>query len=107
VYFLWLQELIADTTVRLGQFTINGGFMGGLLIPGVLALWLALWPFIDKSSVQASGVWFARERLRQNLVFSLIVLGILILLFIGGICRGPNWDFYWPWQPWPELPTHF
>jgi len=106
-YFLWLQELIADTTIRLGQFTINGGFVGGVLIPGILALWLALWPFLDKSSLQSSGIWFARERLRQNLVFSLVVLGILVLLFIGGVCRGPNWDFYWPWQPWPELPTHF
>jgi len=19
--------------------------------------------------------------------------------------RGPSWGFYWPWQPWPQLPT--
>lgn len=106
-YFLWLQELIADTTLRLGKFTINGGFAGGVLIPGILVIWLAIWPFRDKSSPQASGVWFARERIRQNIVFSLVILVILVFLFIGGVCRGPNWVFYWPWQPWPELPTSF
>jgi len=106
-YFLWLQELIADTTFTIFGFTVNGGFVGGVLIPGILILWLAIWPFMDKTSQVVCGKWLPKERLRQNLIFSLVVLGILVFLFIGAICRGPNWDFYWPWQKWPEIPTKF
>ncbi len=24
----------------------------------------------------------------------------LFLIFVGVFCRGPNWNFYWPWEPW-------
>src|SRR6266567_5868760 len=35
-YFLWLQELVASTTIRIGGFSVSGGFIGGILVPGVL-----------------------------------------------------------------------
>ena len=35
-YFLWLQEIVTDTTVHIGSFTINGAFVGGVLLPGLL-----------------------------------------------------------------------
>ncbi len=106
-YFLWLQELVALTTVRIGSYTLNGAFVGGVLIPGLLILWLAVWPYLDKSSVASVGVWFPAERRRQNLVFLLIAVGILILIFTGTFMRGPYWEFYWPWELWPEIPRRF
>ena len=35
-YFLWLQEIVTDTTIHLGPFTLNGAFVGGVILPGLL-----------------------------------------------------------------------
>jgi quinol-cytochrome oxidoreductase complex cytochrome b subunit len=104
-YFLWLQEIVTDTTIHIGSFTINGAFLGGVLLPGVLLLLMTAWPWLDKSPGGAAGVWFAGSRRRQNVVFLLLVAGVLILTVIGTFLRGPYWHFYWPWQPWPQLPS--
>jgi quinol-cytochrome oxidoreductase complex cytochrome b subunit len=104
-YFLWLQEVVTDTTLHLGSFTINGAFLGGVLLPGLLVLLLTFWPWLDRSAASAAGVWFARERRMQNLVFILLSLGVIAFTLIGLLCRGPYWHFYWPWQAWPEIPT--
>jgi quinol-cytochrome oxidoreductase complex cytochrome b subunit len=104
-YFLWLQEIVTDTTIHLGKLTINGAFIGGVVLPGVLVALMILWPWLDRSGPDAAGLWFHRSRLRQNVVFLLLVVAILALTFIGTFCRGPYWHFYWPWQTWPELPS--
>jgi quinol-cytochrome oxidoreductase complex cytochrome b subunit len=106
-YFLWLQELVSDTTFRIGHFTVNGALLGGVLLPGILVLGLILWPYFDKSPASAVGVWFAAERKRQIMVFLIVVLCIVILTIVGTFLRGPYWDFYWPWQAWPEIPRTF
>jgi len=46
----------------------------------------------------------AKERRKQNLIFLLTVLAILILTVIGTYLRGPDWNFYWPWESRPEAP---
>ena len=104
-YFLWLQEIVTDTTIRIGGFTINGAFLGGVLLPGVLVALLTAWPWLDRSPVAVAGVWFAKSRRRQNIVFLAILAAVLLLTIIGTFLRGPYWNFYWPWQPWPELPS--
>lgn len=104
-YFLWLQEVVTDTTIHIGKLTINGAFLGGVLLPGFLVALLTIWPWLDKSPAGAAGAWFARSRRKQNLVFLLLVLGVVVLTVIGTFLRGPYWHFYWPWQPWPELPS--
>jgi len=104
-YFLWLQELVASTTVRIGSFTVSGGFVGGILVPGVLLLLAAAWPLLDRTPPSAEGRWFAAPRQRQNLVFALVAVGIVALILLSMYCRGPSWGFYWPWQPWPQPPT--
>jgi quinol-cytochrome oxidoreductase complex cytochrome b subunit len=106
-YFLWLQELVTITTVRLGGITINGALIGGIILPGVIVAALALWPFYDRSPISAVGVWFARERRRQNIAFLLFVLAVVVLTIVGTFLRGPYWELYWPWQAWPQTPTHF
>jgi quinol-cytochrome oxidoreductase complex cytochrome b subunit len=104
-YFLWLQEIVTDTTITIGSFTINGAFLGGVLLPGALIALLTVWPWLDKSPTAAAGIWFPQTRRTQNLVFVVLTLAILVLTFIGVFCRGPYWQFYWPWQTWPDIPA--
>ena len=54
-YFLWLQEIVTDTTIRLGSFTINGAFLGGVILPGMLIALLTVWPWLDRSPAGAHG----------------------------------------------------
>jgi len=106
-YFLWLQELIAITTIKLGTITISGGLVGGILVPGFLALLAVAWPFLDRSPNESIGVWFHKSRKKQNLVFLLLCVIIIVLMIIGVYIRGPYWKWFWPWQAWPQLPTIF
>jgi quinol-cytochrome oxidoreductase complex cytochrome b subunit len=103
-YFLWLQEVVTDTTLHLGAFTLNGAFVGGVLLPGALVLLLSAWPWLDKSPAAATGQWFPRSRRTQNLIFILLMLVIAALTYIGMELRGPYWQFYWPWETWPDVP---
>jgi len=104
-YFLWLQELTAITTIKIGEFTLSGGLVGGIIVPGFLLLLAIFWPFLDKSPKEAIGVWFHKTRRLQNIIFIIILVAIIILLIVGTYLRGPYWEFYWPWQPWPQIPT--
>ena len=103
-YFLWLQEIVTDTTIHLGRFTINGAFIGGVILPGVLIGLLTAWPWLDRSPARAAGVWFAADRRTQNIVFIALMLVVIGLTIVGTFLRGPYWGFYWPWQAWPEIP---
>jgi cytochrome b-561 len=103
-YFLWLQEIVTDTTLHIGKLTINGALLGGVLLPGLLVALLALWPWLDKSPAGAAGRWFPRDRRTQNWVFLGLVLAVVLLTLVGTFCRGPYWHFYWPWETWPEIP---
>jgi len=104
-YFLWLQEIVTDTTLHIGRITINGAFLGGVLLPGALLALLTAWPWLDRSPSAATGLWFAKSRRRQNAIFLVILLVVLLLTVVGTFLRGPYWHFYWPWQPWPQLPS--
>ncbi len=104
-YFLWLQELVTDTTFRIGSLTVSGALVGGIVIPGLLVALLAAWPWIDRSAASAAGLWFPRSRRTQNAVFLALVLLVVVLTYVGLFARGPYWKLYWPWQEWPQLPT--
>jgi cytochrome b-561 len=105
-YFLWLQEIVADTTVRLGPLTINGALIGGIILPAGLLVVMTLWPWLDRSPSSTVGVWLPRERRRQLLVFA-VIAAIVAGLTIVGLLRGPSWHLYWPWQAWPAMPARF
>jgi quinol-cytochrome oxidoreductase complex cytochrome b subunit len=104
-YFMWLQEIVGDTTLHLGIFTINGGFIGGVILPGLLIGLLTVWPWLDRSPRDVTGEWFPRARRTQNLVFILVMVAILLLTYIGMEMRGPYWQLYWPWETWPSMPS--
>ena len=103
-YFLWLQEIVTDTTIRIGSFTLNGAFVGGVILPGLLIGLMAIWPWLDRSTPLAAGAWLPRSRRTQNIVFLAIVGFVLALTFVGMVLRGPYWNIYWPWEAWPEIP---
>jgi quinol-cytochrome oxidoreductase complex cytochrome b subunit len=104
-YFLWLQEIVTDTTIHIGSFTVNGALIGGVLLPGLLIAVMTLWPWLDKSPAASAGKWFPRDRRTQNLIFIGIVIVIIVFTLIGVFFRGPYWQFYWPWEAWPSVPT--
>jgi cytochrome b-561 len=104
-YFLWLQEIVTDTTFHVGSFTINGAFFGGVILPGLLVALLTVWPWLDKSPAVVAGAWFPKSRRTQNAVFLAVVLLVIVLTLVGTFLRGPYWHLYWPWEAWPEIPT--
>ncbi len=106
-YFLWLQELVTDTTFSIGGWTVNGALIGGIVIPALLVAWLVAVPWLDKTAITAVGVWWSEERRKHNILFLAIVAAVAILTIVGTYLRGPYWNFYWPWQSWPELPRRF
>ena len=105
-YFLWLQEIVTDTTIHIGSFTINGAFVGGVILPGLL---------IDAADGVAvarpepgggGGTCGSRESRRtQNLVFLRHRVPRARVTVIGMFMRGPYWHFYWPWEAWPDIPA--
>jgi cytochrome b-561 len=104
-YFLWLQEIVTDTTFHVGSFTVNGAFFGGVVLPGLLVALLTVWPWLDKSPAAAAGAWFPKSRRTQNAVFLAVCVLVLVLTLVGTFLRGPYWHLYWPWEAWPEIPT--
>lgn len=84
-YFLGLQEMVSYSA-----------FWGGVGIPTLFVLGLMLTPYIDRST-KGAGVWFSRERLLANTVFLTFVIVNVILVIIGTLFRGPNWEFVTPW----------
>ncbi len=106
-YFLWLQEIVTITTISIGSFTINGALVGGVLLPALLLVLAAWWPYRDRSGIEATGVWLSRLRTRQNMIFLSICLLIILFTIIGTFLRGPYWGFYWPWEAWPDMPLKF
>jgi len=85
-YFLGLQELVA-----------YNAFIGGVFLPGLAFVFFLILPFVDRRKTRV-GVWFARERWMENVLFILFVLLNVGLIVIGVYFRGPNWAFQLPWE---------
>jgi len=103
-YFVWLQELVASTTIHVGPLIVSGAFLGGILIPGLLLIVLTIWPWLDRTPLTSEGRWFPSVRRRQNATFLAATLAIVVLIIIGVYLRGPYWHIYWPGQPRPAMP---
>jgi cytochrome b-561 len=105
-YFIWLQEIVADTTLRAGPISVNGALVGGVLFPALLLLVATLWPWLDRAPESTVGAWMPGERRTQLIVFAVLVL-LVVGLTVVGFLRGPSWHLYWPGQSWPPLPGRF
>jgi quinol-cytochrome oxidoreductase complex cytochrome b subunit len=66
-YFLGIQELVSFSA-----------FTGGVLLPGLVVLGLALIPFLDREK-EPSGVWFSGKRGRKVFLWSLLVSTVVVI----------------------------
>jgi menaquinol-cytochrome c reductase cytochrome b/c subunit len=82
-YFLGLQELLSyfNATVV------------GVLFPPIYFIGLMLIAYIDRSPYRA-----ARDRKLIWIFFLCIMVGGLLVTFIGMWFRGPGWNWVWPWE---------
>jgi menaquinol-cytochrome c reductase cytochrome b/c subunit len=82
-YFLGLQELLS----------YFNGTVVGIFLPPVYFIGIALIAYIDRSPYKA-----ARDRKLAWVFFLCLMVGGLLVTFIGMFFRGPGWNWVWPWQ---------
>ena len=82
-YFLGLQELLSYFNATVAGVLVIPVYIGGLL----------LIPYIDRTPYKA-----ARDRKTAWVFFLAIMIGGLIVTFIGSFFRGPGWNWVWPWD---------
>ena len=81
-YFLGLQELLSYFNATVAGVLIIPVYIGGLM----------LIPYIDRTPYKA-----ARDRKLAWVFFMCLMVGGLIITFIGSFFRGPGWNWTWPW----------
>ncbi|MBI4051360.1 MAG: cytochrome bc complex cytochrome b subunit [Elusimicrobia bacterium] len=98
-YFVGLQELLV----------YFDPWIAGVLIPNIIIVGLMAIPYLDQSP-GGTGYYSFKERPFANTLFLLGIALWFILIAIGYYCRGPNYQWYWPWESWlvekaPPAPT--
>lgn len=88
-YFVGLQELLV----------YFDPWIAGVIIPTLIVIGLMLIPYLDTTD-SAAGAYRIRKRKAVTFTFLFGFAMWFILIFVGQILRGPNWQFYWPWESW-------
>ncbi len=83
-YFLGLQELVSYSA-----------FMGGMVIPGIVVVGLALIPYLDREEEDV-GIWFSGRRGRRIAAMS-VVYGILLSVGVLAFTVKFGWMREWDW----------
>jgi hypothetical protein len=89
-YFLGLQEMLV----------YFDPWMAGVVYPGLIIAGLAAMPFID-CNPKGNGYYTIRERpfALSTWLFGFLILWV-VLIFFGTFLRGPNWNFFGPYEFW-------
>ena len=91
-YFLGLQEMLV----------YFDPWLAGVLLPGLIIVGLMAIPYID-TNPKGNGYYTFRER---RVEIALFFFGWLILwsqlIVIGTFLRGPNWNFFGPFEFWDQ-----
>jgi hypothetical protein len=88
-YFVGLQELLV----------YFDPWIAGVAIPTLIIVGLMTIPYLDTSRTATGRYTFTFRRLAiSHFLFGFALWWVLIA--IGQFLRGPNWQFYWPWQDW-------
>jgi menaquinol-cytochrome c reductase cytochrome b/c subunit len=82
-YFLGLQEILSYFNAT----------VAGVVVPTFYLVGLAAIPYIDRSPYKA-----ARDRKLMWVFFLCLMIGGLLVTFIGSFFRGPGWNWVWPWD---------
>jgi len=89
-YFLGLQEMLV----------YYDPWMAGVVLPSVVLLGLMAIPYLDFNK-KGSGYYTIDERRFAYLVFQFGFLELWVMLIIlGTFLRGPNWNFFGPFEYW-------
>jgi quinol-cytochrome oxidoreductase complex cytochrome b subunit len=83
-YFVGVQEMVS-----------HSAFLGGVVAPTLIGLFLLLAPLLDRSRAPG-GRWFTRERRWFNLLFLAVILSQIAFIIVGQWLRGSNWKFVLP-----------
>jgi len=89
-YFLGLQEMLV----------YFDPWMAGVVLPSLVVVGLMAIPFLDFNK-QGSGYYTIAQRKFSYLVFQFGFLDMWItLIVLGTFLRGPNWNFFGPYEHW-------
>ena len=89
-YFLGLQEMLV----------YFDPWMAGVVYPGLIIVGLMAMPYIDVNP-KGNGYYTLRERpfAITTWLFGFLILWV-VLIFFGTFLRGPNWEFFGPYEYW-------
>lgn len=95
-YFLGLQEMLV----------YFDPWLAGVVFPGLIIVGLIAIPFIDKNP-KGNGYYTFKERpfAISTFLFGFLILWVVLIIF-GTFLRGPNWNFFGPYEYWdPHQPV--
>lgn len=89
-YFLGLQEMLV----------YFDPWLAGVIFPGLIIVGLIAIPYID-SNPRGNGYYTFKERpfAISMFLFGFVILWVVLIIF-GTFLRGPNWNFFGPYEYW-------
>jgi hypothetical protein len=89
-YFLGLQEMLV----------YYDPWMAGVVLPSLIVAGLMAIPYIDFNKL-GNGYYTIKQRKFAYITFQLGFLELWVtLIVLGTLLRGPNWNFFGPYEPW-------
>jgi hypothetical protein len=89
-YFLGLQEMLV----------YFDPWLAGVVLPGLIIVGLICIPYIDKNPKGNGYFTFAERKVEITIfLFGFAVLWASLIV-LGTFLRGPNWNFFGPFEPW-------
>lgn len=88
-YFVGLQELLV----------YFDPWIAGVMLPALIIVGLMAIPYLDTSRTATGQYTLSARRVAiGNFLFGFALWWVLIA--IGQYLRGPDWQWYWPWESW-------
>jgi hypothetical protein len=89
-YFLGLQEMLV----------YFDPWMAGVILPGLIVTGLMMMPYVD-TNPKGNGYFTVKQRpfALSVWLFGFLILWVVLIVF-GTFLRGPNWNFFGPYEFW-------
>ncbi|MFQ5669448.1 MAG: cytochrome C [Acidobacteriota bacterium] len=89
-YFLGLQEMLV----------YFDPWLAGVVFPGLIIVGLMAIPYLDYNK-KGNGYYTFKERRWEvtTFLFGFVVLWVMLIIY-GTMLRGPNWNFFGPYETW-------